>query len=311
MNDSLGYATLRGFVKDPLALRMAMVRHALEQGVKPTVRKYGTSPQTVRFWLKRYKQQGLVGLKELPRVSKSPHPQTTPQEVEDKIIAFRKTHPHYGQDAIAQHLQAENIYISGKTVGKLLHKHGLLVSKPRAKPTSPPQRLAHVQPFEEVQIDIADLTENQVYARAVARGLLPRHEFSIRDLAGEVFEVHSAGLDPSVVNPFTIQVMTEKGIDMSAHHAKSVREYLGKEEFSYVITVCSRAEDRCPTSFLGELNRLHWPFDDPAAEQGSDEQKLAKFRTVRDEIEAKIKHWLSLPENERWKFTDKKAVASS
>lgn len=133
----------------------------------------------------------------------------------------------------------------------------------------------------------------------------------LRHYGGEEFEVHSAGLDPSIVNPFTIQVMGEKGIDMSAHHAKSVREYLGKKEFTYVITVCSRAEDRCPVTFLGELNRLHWPFDDPAAEQGSDEQKLAKFREIRDEIEAKMKHWLSLPEIERRRLTVKKTVASN
>jgi arsenate reductase (thioredoxin) len=125
----------------------------------------------------------------------------------------------------------------------------------------------------------------------------------IRHYADNEFEVHSAGLDPSVVNPFTIQVMGEKGIDMSSHHAKSVREYLGKKDFTYVITVCSRAEDRCPTFFLGELYRLGWPFDDPAAAQGSDEAKLAKFRQIRDEIEAKIKHWLSLPKNERRQLT--------
>jgi arsenate reductase len=128
----------------------------------------------------------------------------------------------------------------------------------------------------------------------------------LRHYAGSEFEVHSAGLDPSVVNPFTIQVMGDKGIDISTHHAKSVREYLGKKEFTYVITVCSRAEDRCPTSFLGELYRLHWPFDDPAAAQGSDEAKFAKFRQIRDEIEVKIKHWLSLPKHERRQLTTSK-----
>jgi arsenate reductase len=130
----------------------------------------------------------------------------------------------------------------------------------------------------------------------------------LRKLAGNEFDVHSAGLDPSVVNPFTIRVMGEKDIDISTHHAKSVREYLGKKEFSYVITVCSRAEDRCPITFLGELYRLHWPFDDPAAAQGSDEEKLAKFRQIRDDIEVKIKHWLSLPKNERRKLTIDKAI---
>jgi arsenate reductase (thioredoxin) len=130
----------------------------------------------------------------------------------------------------------------------------------------------------------------------------------LRHYANEEFEAHSAGLDPSVVNPFTIQVMGEKGIDMSAHHAKSVREYLGKKEFTYVITVCSRAEERCPSTFLGQLYRLHWPFDDPAVVRGSDEEKLAKFRQIRDEIETKIKHWLSLSKSERRNLTFSKTL---
>ena len=109
---------------------------------------------------------------------------------------------------------------------------------------------------------------------------------------GGRFEAHSAGLDPSVINPFTVGVMEETGYDMSAHGAKSVRHYLGKEQFTYVITVCSKAEYRCPTSFLGELHRLHWPFEDPAAFEGDDEDKTAFFRKVRDQIEGKVQTWL-------------------
>lgn len=106
------------------------------------------------------------------------------------------------------------------------------------------------------------------------------------------FEIHSAGLDPSVINPFTIKVMEEIGYDMSEHEAKSVREYLGKQQFTYVITVCSKAEDRCPTSFLGELHRLHWPFEDPAAFEGSDEAKTAFFKEICDQISDKVQGWL-------------------
>ena len=106
------------------------------------------------------------------------------------------------------------------------------------------------------------------------------------------FEAHSAGLDPSVINPSTVRVMEEAGYGMSAHEAKSVRRYLGKEQFTYVITVCSKAEERCPTSFLGELHRLHWPFEDPAAFEGDDEDKTAFFRKVRDQIEEKVQTWL-------------------
>ena len=117
-------------------------------------------------------------------------------------------------------------------------------------------------------------------------------EALLRKHAGDRFEVHSAGLDPSVINPYTLKVMEETGYDMFGHSAKSVREYLGKEQFTYVISVCSKAEERCPTSFLGELHRLHWPFDDPAAFEGSDEDKTAYFKQIRDQIEAKVQSWL-------------------
>lgn len=118
-------------------------------------------------------------------------------------------------------------------------------------------------------------------------------EAFLKKYASEHFDVYSAGLDPSVINPFTVKVMEELGYDMSKHYAKSVKEFLGKEHFTYVITVCSRAEDRCPTSFLGELHRLHWPFDDPAAFEGDDKAKTEFFREIRDAIEAKVKSWLS------------------
>ena len=117
-------------------------------------------------------------------------------------------------------------------------------------------------------------------------------EAFLRLYAGDRFEVHSAGLEPSMVNPYTIQVMEEIGMDMSAHRSKSLEEYLGKVHFAYLITVCSRAEERCPL-FPGMGVRLHWPFDDPAAVAGSEADKLAKFRQVREEIQAKIMAWIA------------------
>lgn len=117
-------------------------------------------------------------------------------------------------------------------------------------------------------------------------------EAFLRLVAGERFEVHSAGLEPSVVNPHTIRVMEEIGVDMSAHRSKSLEDYLGKVHFAYLITVCSRAEEKCPL-FPGMGVRLHWPFDDPATETGSDEDKLAKFRQVREEIRVKIMAWVA------------------
>jgi arsenate reductase (thioredoxin) len=165
--------------------------------------------------------------------------------------------------------------------------------------------------MEDSQTTNAQTTEEKQSVLFLCTGNSARSQMGeawLRYYAGDEFEVHSAGLDPSVVNPFTIQVMGEKGIDMSAHHAKSVREYLGKKAFTYVITVCSSAEDRCPSTFLGQLHRLHWPFDDPAAVQGSDDEKLAKFRQIRDEIETKINEWLRLDKSKRHNLTVSKTL---
>lgn len=117
-------------------------------------------------------------------------------------------------------------------------------------------------------------------------------EAFLRKYGGDRFEVHSAGLEPSVLNPLTIQVMEEAGIDMNGHYSKPLSLYLGKMHFGYLITVCSRADEKCPI-FPGMGQRLHWPFDDPASTQGTREERLAVFRRVRDEIEAKVKEWVA------------------
>src|SRR5512145_2416049 len=90
----------------------------------------------------------------------------------------------------------------------------------------------------------------------MAEGLLRKH-------AGDRFDGYSAGVHPSAINPLTIRVMEEIGIDMNGARAKSVMEYMGKMHFGYLITVCSRAEAECPI-FPGMGLRLHWPFEDPA-----------------------------------------------
>lgn len=118
-------------------------------------------------------------------------------------------------------------------------------------------------------------------------------EAFLRHYAGDHFEAHSAGLEPKGVNPFTVQVMQEKGIDMSSHTSKGVDAYLGKVLFQYLITVCDDADKNCPTVWPGVNVRLHWSFEDPAAFEGADETKLAKFRQVRDQIEQRIKTWLA------------------
>ena len=117
-------------------------------------------------------------------------------------------------------------------------------------------------------------------------------EAFLRKYAGDRFEVHSAGLEPKAIHPLTVKVMEEAGFDMSGHRSKGIENYLGKVLFQYLITVCDDAEKNCPTVWPGVSTRLHWSFEDPAKFEGSDEQKLAKFRQVRDLIDARVKAWL-------------------
>lgn len=123
-------------------------------------------------------------------------------------------------------------------------------------------------------------------------------EALLRKHGGARFEAYSAGIEPSVINPFTVRVLSEVGIDASSQWAKPLSFFLGKMHFDYVITVCSNAEERCPV-FPGAAIRLHWPFEDPAAASGSDAEKLAKFRAVRDQIAARIVTWLENPDSVR------------
>ena len=114
-----------------------------------------------------------------------------------------------------------------------------------------------------------------------------------RHLFGNMAEVQSAGSNPLMVNPLAVQVMEEIGIDISHHRSKSVDE-IDPDGIDLVITLC--AEEVCPV-FLGKAKRLHWPFNDPAPVQGSEEQKLQKFREVRDQISVKIRQSLQELEN--------------
>jgi arsenate reductase len=122
-------------------------------------------------------------------------------------------------------------------------------------------------------------------------------EAFLRKYAGERFEVHSAGLEPKPIHPLTIRVMEEAGFDMSGHQSKGIGDYLGKVHFEYLITVCDDADKNCPTVWPGVNQRMHWHFEDPAKFDGSEEQKLAKFREVRDLMDTRVKTWLkSLPQ---------------
>lgn len=112
----------------------------------------------------------------------------------------------------------------------------------------------------------------------------------LRSLAGDRFEVASAGTEPVPVNPDAIEAMSEVGIDISTHESKPVKAFLG-QHFAYVITVCDRASERCPI-FPGAVKRLEWNFPDPAAVTGSELERHRMFRQVRDQIADRIRDFL-------------------
>ncbi len=101
-------------------------------------------------------------------------------------------------------------------------------------------------------------------------------------LAGDRFEAHSAGTEATHVTPLAIRAMDEIGVDISGQESKTLEHYL-REPFEYVITVCADANEACPF-FPGAKKRLHWPLPDPSAAEGSEEERLAVFRSVRDRL---------------------------
>ena len=101
----------------------------------------------------------------------------------------------------------------------------------------------------------------------------------------------SAGIEPGTVHPFTIAVLQEIGIDTQGLRSKSLSDFVGKQSFDYLITVCGDADKNCPF-FPGAGIRLHWPFEDPSAYVGSDSERLDKFRMIRDVIDERIVSWL-------------------
>lgn len=123
-------------------------------------------------------------------------------------------------------------------------------------------------------------------ARSVmAEALLRRH-------GGPAFEVHSAGTEPKGVNPLTLRILAEAGIDASWARSKSVTEYLG-QRFDAVITVCDQARQSCPV-FPGVHETLHWSIEDPAAAEGSDDERLAIFRRVFTQLAERIQQFVPL-----------------
>jgi len=112
----------------------------------------------------------------------------------------------------------------------------------------------------------------------------------LRHLAGDRFEVMSAGTEATFVRPEAMGAMAELGVDISGQESKTLERYLG-EPFDYVVTVCDGANEACPV-FPGAKSRLHWSFRDPSQATGGDEERLEVFREVRDEILARIEEEL-------------------
>ena len=113
----------------------------------------------------------------------------------------------------------------------------------------------------------------------------------LRTLAGDRFDVASAGTEATWVHPLAIRVMAEVGVDLSGHASKTV-ETLMEQRWDHVITVCDAASEQCPV-FPHGTTRLHWSFEDPSRAVGSEDERLAVFRKIRDEIAARLRAWLA------------------
>ena len=137
-------------------------------------------------------------------------------------------------------------------------------------------------------------TENKMRVLILCTGNSARSQMAeglLRHMGGTRYEVFSAGTRPAGVNRFAIEVMREKGIDISKQRSKSVAEFAG-QQFATVITVCDRAAEECPI-FPGAPQRAHWSLPDPASVSGTGEEKLGAFRKVRDELERRIQSFVS------------------
>jgi arsenate reductase (thioredoxin) len=113
----------------------------------------------------------------------------------------------------------------------------------------------------------------------------------LRALGGDRFEVASAGTEQTRVNPLATRAMAEAGVDLGGHTSKTLERFVG-ERWDWVVTVCDAANEACPV-FPGAAHRIHWSFDDPSRATGAEDERLATFRRVRDEIRARLEAWLA------------------
>ena|SRR5512139_3890714 len=112
-----------------------------------------------------------------------------------------------------------------------------------------------------------------------------------RSLGATRVEAHSAGVEPSRLNPVAVAVMQEKGIDISGHRSKAFDWDLARQ-MDVVVTVCGHANESCPV-LPPDVRRLHWPLEDPAAATGTHDEILATFRRIRDQVESRVAELLA------------------
>ncbi len=117
-------------------------------------------------------------------------------------------------------------------------------------------------------------------------------EAILRHRAADRFDAHSAGTEPKGVNPLTERVLEEIGVSTQGLRSKHLREFLGHLGVRYLIIVCDTANQSCPTAWPGVLERQFWPFPDPASAEGTEDERLDVFRSVRDQIDQRIRDWL-------------------
>lgn len=132
-------------------------------------------------------------------------------------------------------------------------------------------------------------------------------EALLRHVGGDDFEVHSAGTEPKGIHPLTLRVLGEAGISTEGLRSKSVEEYLG-QPFDYVITVCDQARQVCPV-FPGDGERLHWGYEDPAAVEGTEEERLRSFRRVFTQLSERIRTFVVLVRRTRREQNDVRSSA--
>jgi len=138
-------------------------------------------------------------------------------------------------------------------------------------------------------------------------------EAYLRKLAGNSFEVESAGIEAGSLNPYVVRVLAEEGIDISGKKTQEVAElYRAKRTFEYVVTVCSKeAEERCPF-FPGLIERQNWPFPDPATFAGGDEQIMSQTRLLRDQIKHRVERFVEQHRSQgRWSSRRERSFPAS